>query len=109
MAFSSGRSSLLTSDTASAFAAGAAGAADPVDVVLGDFRQLVVHDVRQLVDVEPARGDVGRDEHAHRPCLEVRERARARALALVAVDRGRREAVAARAARRGGSRRASCA
>ena len=48
-------------------AAGAAGAADAVHVVLGDVRQLVVHDVRQLFDVEAARGEVGRDEHAHRP------------------------------------------
>ena len=35
--------------------AGAAGPADPVDVVLGDHRQLEVDDVRQRVDVEAAR------------------------------------------------------
>src|SRR5438046_5407900 len=41
----------------------AAGAADAVDVVFRDVRQVVVHDVRQRLDVEPARGDVGGDEH----------------------------------------------
>ena len=39
-----------------------AGPADAVDVVLGDHRQLEVDDVRQGIDVEPARGDLGRDE-----------------------------------------------
>src|SRR5205823_744629 len=32
-----------------------AGAADAVHVILGDVRQVVVHDVRQLLDVEAAR------------------------------------------------------
>ena len=58
-------SSESTSDTADARAARAAGAADAVHVVLGDVRQLEVDDVRQLLDVEAARGDVGRDEHRH--------------------------------------------
>ena len=42
--------------------AGPAGPADAVDVVLGDHRQLVVHDVRQLLDVDAAGRDVGRDQ-----------------------------------------------
>ncbi len=42
--------------------AGAPGPADPVDVVLGDHRQLEVDDVRERIDVEAARGDLGRDE-----------------------------------------------
>ena len=62
--------------------------------MLGDFGQLVVHDVRQLIDVEPARRDIGRDEDPYRAALEVCERARPRALALVAMDRGGAEAVA---------------
>ena len=45
---------------------GPAGAADAVDVVLGDQRQVEVHDQRQLLDVEPARGHVGGHEHATR-------------------------------------------
>src|SRR4029077_11057981 len=40
----------------------AAGAADAVDVVFGDVRQIVVHHVRQGLDVDAARGDVGGDE-----------------------------------------------
>src|SRR5262249_48648807 len=70
----------------------AAGAADAVDVGLGLVRDLEVEDVRDLVDVEPARGDVRRDEHAHRAVLERGERAQAGVLALVAVDRFRGDA-----------------
>ena len=70
--------------------AGAAGAADAVDVVLGDHRQLEVDDVRQRLDVEAARGDLGRDEDREPAGLEVGQRADALRLALVAVDRGRR-------------------
>ena len=73
--------------------AGAAGAADAVHVVLGHVRQFVVHDLRQLVDVEAARGDVGRDQHLHLVVLEVGERLGARVLRLVAVDRGALDAV----------------
>jgi len=57
-----------------------AGAADAVDVRLGDVRQLVVEDVRDAVDVDAARGDVGRNEHAHRPGTEALERTLAGAL-----------------------------
>ncbi|HPP83755.1 MAG TPA: hypothetical protein PLZ50_09350, partial [Rubrivivax sp.] len=39
--------------------AGAAGAADAVHIVLGHVGQFEVDDVRQLVDVDAARGDVG--------------------------------------------------
>ena len=68
--------------------AGPAGSADPVDVVLGDHRQLEVHDVRQLLDVEAACGDIGGDEDSRSAGLEVVERPDPLALALVAVDRG---------------------
>ncbi|EXI89231.1 MAG: hypothetical protein AW11_01742 [Candidatus Accumulibacter regalis] len=59
-----------------------------MDVVLGDVRQLEVHHVRQLLDVQTARGDVGGHQHAHRAVLETGQGTRARRLALVAVDRG---------------------
>src|SRR5262245_52810822 len=65
----------------------AAGAADAVHVILGNMRQVVVHHVRQLLDVEAARGDVGRDQHLQLVALEALQCPRARALALVAVDR----------------------
>src|SRR5262245_21522217 len=48
---------LVDADQRHRFAAraGAAGTADPVHVILGDVRQVVVDDVRQLLDVQPAR------------------------------------------------------
>ena len=77
-----------------ALAAGAAGAADAVHVILGHVRQLVVHDLRQLADVEAAGRDVGRDQHLHLVVLEVRQRLGARVLRLVAVDGRAVDAVA---------------
>ena len=65
---------------------GAAGAAHAVDEVLGRLRQVVIHDVRDAFDVDAARGDVGRDQHAVVPVLEALERLVALALAAVAVD-----------------------
>ena len=46
--------------------AGAAGAADAVDVVGRHHRQLEVDDVRELLDVEAARRDLGRDQERRR-------------------------------------------
>ena len=62
---------------------------DPVDVVLRVPRQLEVHDVRQVLDVEPPRSDVGRDEDADRAGLELLERPRPLRLRAVTVDRDR--------------------
>ena len=71
----------------------APGATDTVHVVFGHVGQLEVHHLRQLVDVQPARGDVGGDQHRQRAVLELRQRTGARGLALVAVDGGRVDAV----------------
>ena len=49
---------------------GAGRAADAVDVVLGDVRDVEVDDVRERLDVDAARGDVGRDEDAEFSLLE---------------------------------------
>jgi hypothetical protein len=57
-------------------------------VIFGNVRQLEVHHVRQFFDVQTARGDVGGHQDAHRAVLEAGQGARARRLALVAVDRG---------------------
>ena len=65
---------------------GARRAADAVDVVLGHVRDVEVHDVREGLDVDAARGDVRRDEHLELPVLEAGERLRALRLAAVAVD-----------------------
>src|SRR5215212_5423595 len=67
-------------------------AADAVDVGFGDVRQVVVDDVRDAVDVDAAGRDVGRDEHPAMPRLEAGKRPLALRLALVAVDRRRRDA-----------------
>src|SRR6185503_4174050 len=69
-----------------AFGAGARSAADAMDVGLGHVRQLVVHHMRDAVDVDAARGDIGRDEHARTARAEALERALARILRLVAVN-----------------------
>src|SRR5258708_15134304 len=52
----------------------AAGAADAVDVVFRDVRHVVVHHVRQRLDVEAARGDVGSDQHLQLAVLEALQR-----------------------------------
>src|ERR1017187_5412736 len=72
--------------------AGAAGSADPVHVALGDVGQVEVHDERDALDVDSARGDVGRYEDPGGPAAERFERALAGALRLVPVDRGAADA-----------------
>ena len=67
--------------------AGAARAADAVDVALAVGRRVEVDDVRDAVDVDAAGGDVGRDERVDAPGLERGERLLALALRLVAVHR----------------------
>ena len=76
-----------------ALVAGAAGAADAVHVILGHVGQVVVDDVRQLVDVDAAGRDVGGDHHLDLARLERGERPRARVLALVSVQGDRADAV----------------
>ena len=66
--------------------AGAAGAADAVDVVFGDDGQVEIDDLRQVVDVQPAGGDVGGDEDLHFAGLEAFQGAQAGRLRFVAVD-----------------------
>ncbi len=58
-----------------------------MDVVFRDVRQVVVDDVRQGLDVEAPRGDVGGDEHLQLAVLEALQGLHALRLALVAVDR----------------------
>src|SRR5436190_20261039 len=59
---------------------------DPVDILLGDVRQLEVDHVADARDVDSARRDVGGDEDPHLAGLELGERLLALRLALVAVD-----------------------
>ena len=64
-------------------------------IVFRDLGQIEVHNMRQLIDIEPSSSDVGGDEHAHGSLFEIGESARACALALVAVNRGRNQAIVA--------------
>ena len=70
-----------------ALASGAAGAADAVQVGLGRVRHVVVDDVRQVLDVEAARGDVGGDEQIRLAFAEPRHDAVALPLLHAAVQR----------------------
>ena len=88
---------MQTSEIASPVAPGPSGPPDPVDVVLRVPRQLEVDDDRQVLDVEAAGRDVGRDEDPDLAGLEALERARPLRLRAVGVDRDRVEALAVEA------------
>src|SRR6476646_5283194 len=70
-----------------ALGAGARGAADAVDVGFRNVRQVVIEHVADAVDVDAARGDVGRDQRAQFAVTEVGEHALALVLRFVAMDR----------------------
>jgi len=53
---------------------GPAGSADPMHVVLGILRHIVVDDVRDPLDIEAPLRHIGGDEDPHLPIGEVRER-----------------------------------
>ena len=72
--------------------AGPARSADAVDVVLGLERQLVVDDVREVLDVEAARSHVRGDEDLDEAAAEGLQGAGPLLLAAVAVDRGAADA-----------------
>src|SRR2546430_8597294 len=73
---------------------GPTGATDAMNVIFRHAGELEIHDVRQVFDIKPARGDVGRHQHADLSRLEIGERLEAFRLALVAVDGGGMNAVA---------------
>ena len=56
-------------------------------VVFRHVGQFVVHDLRQLLDIQTTRRDVRRDQHAHFAVLEAGQCLGTRILALVAVNR----------------------
>src|SRR6185437_992013 len=67
--------------------AGTRGAADAVNIAFGHVRQLEIDDMRHVVDVDTARGDIGGHQHARTTGAEVLQRPLAGALRFVAVDR----------------------
>ena len=64
-----------------------------MNVIFGHVGKLEVHDLRQLVDIQAARGDVGGHQHGDLARLEVVQGARAGVLALVAMNGGGGETV----------------
>ena len=65
---------------------GAGGSPDPVHITFGYIRQFVVDDMGHVIDVDAARGDIGRHQYACAAFTEIVERALACALRLVAMD-----------------------
>ena len=65
---------------------GAAGSANAVHIVFADIGDFVIHHVRQIVDIDATRCDVGRHQHADLAALKPREGLGACCLALVAVQ-----------------------
>src|SRR5690606_8671182 len=76
-------------------APGPAGAADAVHVGLLVLRAVVVDHVGDIVDVDPARRHIGRDQHVDLAAAERAQRLFALALSEVAVYGGDRESSAA--------------
>lgn len=64
----------------------ATGPAYTVDVVLERVRQVIVDDVRNVIDVDAAGCDVGCDQYACVAALKSCKRPLARTVRLVAVD-----------------------
>jgi hypothetical protein len=64
----------------------APGASHAVNVIVRHERHVEVDHVTERVNVDPARGDVGGDEHGHAPVLERLERLRALRLRSIAVN-----------------------
>ncbi len=69
-----------------ALGAGACRPADTMDIALRHFRQLEIDDMGHAVDIDAARGDVGRDHHADLAGAEGGESPLPLALALIAVN-----------------------
>ena len=76
-----------------ALGAGARGAADAVDVAFRHIGQVVIDDMRDAVDIDAARGDIGGDQGLDLAVAEGGKRPLALALRLVAVDGFGREAL----------------
>src|SRR5690554_3745909 len=70
---------------------GAPGAPDPVHITLGFVGKIVVKDVGHIVDIDAARGHIGRDQDIIGTLAKAAERTAARRLRLIPMNRGRRE------------------
>ena len=70
------------------------GSANAVDVVFGLLGEIVVHDLRKLIDIDATGGDVGGEEDLDLACLKIPERFRAGILTLVSMNRDRADPLA---------------
>ena len=86
------RSSGSHSEIATPALPGPRRAPDAVHIDLGQVRDFEIDHVGDVVDVDPARGHVGRNQHRDVAAAEGGQRPFARRLALVAMDRRRRDA-----------------
>ena len=77
----------------------AAGPPDPMDVILGVHRKIVIHDMRNSVHVDPARRDVCGHEHPNGPGFEILQSAEPLILRAVGMDRSRLDSAALEPAR----------
>src|SRR5690348_4029027 len=50
---------------------GTAGASDTMDVILGMHREIIIYNMRDSVDVDSTRGDVGCHQHADGSRFEI--------------------------------------
>ncbi len=66
--------------------ASARGAANAVHVRLGLHGKVVVDDMRDVIDIEAARGNIGRDQNGRATAAERIKRARASVLRFIAVN-----------------------
>ncbi len=66
---------------------------DAMDVILDVHGEIIVHHVRNAVHINAARGDVGRDQHAHRAGFEIFQRPQALVLRTVGMQCGGLDAV----------------
>ena len=78
--------------------AGAASSTDAVDEILRHVRQVVVDDVDDVLDVNPARSEIGRHQDAEAALLEA-----GKCCSFVAIASGRRESWRRRSRRGSGS------
>ena len=73
--------------------AGARRPSDSVDIVLGILREVVIDDVADRLDMEAARGDIGRDQDRKRLRAKLLDHFQTRFLRQIARDRARMKAV----------------
>jgi hypothetical protein len=64
---------------------GAAGTPDPVDIILGMTRKVIIDHVRDAFNIDSSRGNIGRNEDADTAGLEILESTKSLILGAVGV------------------------